>query len=258
VTASAFVGQSDFILTLREGYRMADEVGEIIEQYDMAVKHLMPRHGVAAIRMPSGLSYQTAADLLASDSRIARVERDYPVRLAGPPDDSLFSRQWALYNPPSRADINALEAWELCTGSRETIIAILDTGLDFDHPDLIGNVWHNSDEIPANGHDDDHNGFIDDVRGWDFAGNTNQPVGRHFHGTLMAGIVGAMTDNGPGMAGVMHEVSLMAVKGLGDNGYGFSSDLIAAIYYAVDNGARVINASWGGGGYLEAMREAIR
>jgi subtilisin family serine protease len=256
--ASAFVGRADFVVTLREPSRTAVDLRDIADQYGLTVKHALAGHGVAAVRVPLGLSPETAEGLLASDSRIARVEPDYIVRLSELPDDSLFARQWALYNPGSRADIKAPEAWALHTGSRKTVVAILDTGFDFDHPDLAANLWHNTDEVPDNGRDDDRNGFIDDVRGWDFAGNTNRPVGRHYHGTLMAGIVGAVTGNGRGMAGVMHEVSLMAVKGLGDGGFGFTSDLIAGIYYAVDNGAHAINASWGGGGYQEAMREAIR
>ncbi len=215
-------------------------------------------HGMMAVRLPVGMSREAAIQILKGDSRIAHVEPDFIVYCTDLPNDPYFSLQWSLYNPGyNRADIKAVEAWRLHTGNKKVIIAILDTGINYKHPDLARNIWTNPDEVPGNDKDDDNNGFIDDVHGWDFAYDTKDPADRNFHGTHVAGIIGAVTNNKTGIAGIMHHVSLMAVKGIKDQGWGYTSDLIAGIYYAVDNGAKIINASWGGGGYLDAMIEAL-
>jgi subtilisin family serine protease len=257
--ADEFIGQADFILTLRASHLRDESFAEICNLYRLTVKYFSPRHGIAAVRVALGTGYTTAAALLASDHRIAGVEPDTRVYVADVfPDDPLFARQWALHNPDNgRADIKAPEAWEMSRGRGNVVIGIIDTGIDYLHPDLQANIWRNENEVPGNGRDDDNNGYVDDVHGWDFATRSADPMDRYYHGTLMAGVVGAEADNGEGIAGVMHRVSLMAVKGLGDHGWGYSSDLIAAIYYAVDNGACVINASWGSGGYVGAMYDAI-
>jgi subtilisin family serine protease len=254
----AFTGGADCIITLKEPYHDSATFRTLQEEYALSAKFPAHVHGMMSVRLPPGMSYDVAQEILSNDSRVAFIEPDYVVHTTDMPNDPLFRKQWSLYNPDNtRADIKAPEAWRLHTGSRKIIIAILDTGLNYKHPDLIDNLWVNTREIPGNNADDDHNGFVDDVYGWDFAYHTNDPMDRYFHGTHVAGIIGAVTNNDMGMAGIMHHVSLMGVKGISDGGWGFSSDLIAGIYYAVDNGARVINASWGGGGYLEAMAEAL-
>jgi subtilisin family serine protease len=257
--AHAFTGGADFIITVKEQYRLPVQYTSLVRNYHLETKFPEPVQGMMPVRIRPGMSSEVAADALRSDTRIAFVEPDYRVRCCGRlPDDPLFPLQWSLYNAQNRgADIQAAEAWLLGTGSADVIIAILDTGIDFRHPDLSANIWTNRAEIPGNGIDDDRNGFVDDVYGWDFANGDNYPMDGNFHGTHVAGIIGASTGNGAGIAGIMHRVSLMAVKGIYDEGWGFSSDLIAGIYYAVDNGARIINASWGGGGYLEAMKDAL-
>jgi subtilisin family serine protease len=145
-------------------------------------------------------------------------------------------------------------------------VGVIDTGIDYNHPDLAANIWTNPGEIPGNGIDDDHNGYVDDIHGWNFAAEepdasanpaSNDPMDGYFHGTVISGTIGAVTGNGIGVAGLCPFVSLMACKGLSDKGEGYTSDLIYCIYYAVDNGALVMNASWGGGGYSRAMEEAI-
>lgn len=137
------------------------------------------------------------------------------------------------------------------------MVGIIDTGIDYLHPELAGNMWINPVEIPGNGIDDDRNGYVDDYHGWDFNRRSGNPMDRGSHGTHVAGIVGAVRDNDQGIAGVSPHVSLMALKGISDKGTGFLSDLIEAVYYAIDNGAHVINASWGSGGYSVLLREAI-
>ncbi|QTD50047.1 S8 family serine peptidase [Sulfidibacter corallicola] len=188
-------------------------------------------------------------------------------------NDPDFPVQWALHNdgtpfdaghpqPLADADIDAPEAWQISVGSPEVVVAVLDTGVDYTHPDLAGNMWRNPGEIPGNGQDDDGNGFVDDVRGWDFPGNSrglppdNDPLDTLGHGTHVAGIIGAVTQNGIGIAGTAPKVRIMPVKVF--NTF-TSSDyyLAAGIDYAVANGAHVINASWGSRHRSELLYQAI-
>ncbi len=258
INVYGFSGSADLIITLKDRYQNDWSFEGIREDYLLSSKYDKLIHGIMPVRLPGTMSMEVAVDLLRSDNRIAHVESDYIVHTTELPNDPFFHLQWSLHNPGNtRADIKAVEAWRLHRGNRKIIIAILDTGINYKHPDLVHNMWTNPGEIPGNNTDDDENGFVDDIHGWDFAYDTKDPDDRNFHGTHVAGIIGAVTNNSFGVAGIMHHVSLMAVKGIQDAGWGFSSDLIAGIYYAVDNGALIINASWGGGGYLEAMIDAL-
>ncbi len=154
-------------------------------------------------------------------------------------------------------------AWDSNTGTGE-IVAVVDTGIDYNHPDIAGNIWININEIPGNGIDDDHNGYVDDVRGWDFIGSTytnpqqsNDPIDHQGHGTHVAGIIAAEGNNGVGIIGVAWHAQVMAVKGLDDQGQGLDSTLAPAIIYAAANGADVISASWGGPGYSQTIADAV-
>lgn len=181
--------------------------------------------------------------------------------LALTPDDDFYSDQWYL------EQIEAPDAWEVTTGSAEVIVAVLDAGTDIDHPDLRDNLWTNSGEVASNGEDDDANGFIDDVRGWDFVDDDSNPmpddgteadVDAVSHGTLIAGLVGAVGDNDRGVAGVNWEVSILPLRMLDASGSGTSEAASAAIDYAVAQGADVINLSFAGDVNDPLLRRAVR
>lgn len=166
-----------------------------------------------------------------------------------PPNDHFFSDQWYLQK------IQAPLAWQTTTGSNDVVVAVLDTGFDLNHPDLVQNAWMNTREIPGNGIDDDGNGFVDDVQGWDFIDHDNTPEptisttydeGAVSHGTVIAGIIGATTNNEIGIAGINWHVKLMNVRILDNMGVGNSLMAREGIEYAVKNGAKIINLSFTG------------
>ncbi len=199
-----------------------------------------------------------------------RVLPDPVLRPALIPDDPLFAPgpsgyQWSLRNTGAAAgsvpgaDIDAVDGWDAAGDPPEVVVAVVDTGMQYTHPDLAPRMWSNPGEVPGNGVDDDGNGYVDDVRGWDFlgddAGVDDHPI-VDAHGTHVAGIVGASRGDGVGMAGVAPNARIMPLKFIGAGG-GFTSDAIAAIEYAVAEDARVVNMSFGGDAYSPALCDAI-
>ena len=214
------------------------------------------------------LSVPENADILSiidDYSSCPTVEYAEPNRIfyvSGIPNDENFSKQWALQNTGQNGgtpdvDIDAPEAWDIEIGSSDVIIAVIDTGVDYTHPDLAGNIWINKDEVPSNGIDDDNNGFIDDVRGWDFANNDSDPLDDNGHGTHCSGIASAVTNNNVGVAGVCWNCKIMSIKGLDKKGLGWVYDLANAIIYATDNGADVISMSFGNYNSTNITHDAV-
>ncbi|MBI5554485.1 MAG: S8 family serine peptidase [Elusimicrobia bacterium] len=162
-----------------------------------------------------------------------------------------YDDQWGLKS------IQAEKAWNISRGSFSVIVAVIDTGVDYTHSDLSANIWTNTDEIPGNDIDDDHNGYIDDTMGWSFTTDSNEPMDTHGHGTHLSGIIAAIGNNNQGVTGVCWQAKIMPVKALTDSGAGASDKLAKAIKYAVDNGARVINISWGGYGNSVLIQDAL-
>jgi thermitase len=185
-------------------------------------------------------------------SAVARLERSAAVldaqpnyryrATAGVPDDTFFGQQWGLGASPG---VDVLPAWERTRGAGQ-LIAVVDSGVDLTHPDLIGNLWANPGETPGNGLDDDANGKVDDVHGYDFVDADADPDDFHFHGTHVAGIAAAVAGNAEGAAGVAPEARLMALRALDGNGSGSTADIADAVRYAAVEGAQVINLSLAG------------
>jgi len=211
---------------------------------------------VRHMKLPEGMTVKEAMEIYQDDPDVEYAEPNYVRRASLVPNDPDFGELWGLQN------VDAPEAWDTQTGSSTLVVAVLDTGADWDHEDLIDNIWNNDDEA-ENGVDSDGNGYIDDIRGWDFVkmpDGDNDPDDDHsgtYHGTHVSGTIGAMGDNGIGVTGVNWSVSIMPLKILDDQGYGSIAGEIEAIDYAVANGANIINASFSGDSYSPSERDAI-
>lgn len=184
-----------------------------------------------------------AAEAYSKNSNIEYAEPNYIYRTCNIPNDPYFSYQWAL-NQSNDFDVDAPEAWDIETGNPDITIAIIDSGVDYLHPDLSANIWINDDEI-IDGADSDLNAFVDDTIGWDFCNNDNDPLDDNGHGTHCAGIASAVTNNSEGIAGLCWNCKIMPLKIINESGVGTMEHGAAAILYAVDNGADVISMSFG-------------
>jgi subtilisin family serine protease/subtilisin-like proprotein convertase family protein len=219
-------------------------------------------HGLFSVFLGQGVSVERAIAYFRAQSWVRYAQPDYVVGLLRVPNDPAYGYQWGLNNTGQSggtvgAHIGANAAWDVTTGNGSVIVAVIDTGVDYTHPDLAGNMWRNSGEIPGNGIDDDGNGYTDDVYGWDWANNDNNPMDDNGHGTHVAGIIGAIGNNGVGVSGVAWNVQIMALKFLNSSGSGQLSNAIKALNYAVAMGAKVSNNSYSGGGYFQAFADAI-
>lgn len=208
---------------------------------------------------------------LSKDSRIAYVEPNYKVKINKVPNDPMFGQQWALQNTAQtlttatttetggipNVDIDAPRAWDIWSSGEGVVVGVIDTGIDYTHPDLAGAVWTNPDEIPGNNKDDDGNGYIDDIHGWDFANGDNDPKDDHGHGSHCSGIIAGTANNGIGIAGIAWGAKVAGLKFLSADGSGYTADAVEATNYANAMGFAITSNSWGGFGYSQALRDAI-
>lgn len=206
---------------------------------------------------------QAMAAYAQQTNQIAYAEPNYLVEgLVTFPNDPSFNTLWGMHNTgqtggTADADIDAPEAWDLARGNASILVGVIDTGVDYGHPDLAANIWRNTGETPGNGVDDDGNGYVDDTRGWDFYSNDNDPIDDHFHGTHCAGTIGGIGNNSQGVTGVCWTVSIIPLKFLSADGSGYTSDAVRAVNYATRVGADLTSNSWGGGGFSQALKDAI-
>jgi len=209
------------------------------------------RLGVVDVQLGAGADPILVSEAIRSQQGVEFAEPNTMGEYTATPDDTDFGTQWNLSNTGQSggtpgADVSAVDAWDIQDGDPSVVIGVLDSGTQWDHPDLASNIWSNSGET-VNGVDSDGNGFVDDIRGWDFDGNDNDPNGSFFHGTFVAGCVAASSDNGQGIAALAGG----AVDGQGcsimplnvGSSFPIGSILDDAILYAADNGAKVITLS---------------
>ncbi|MHC4529595.1 MAG: S8 family peptidase [Planctomycetota bacterium] len=202
--------------------------------------------GLTVVKLPEGLTVENALKRFKGKGEVLYAEPNYEVYALATPNDPNFSDLWGMYNTgqtggTSDADIDAPEAWDWETDANEMIVGVIDSGVDYDHEDLAANMW-----TDANG-----------SHGYDFVNDDNDPMDDHAHGTHCAGTIGAVGDNNTGVVGVCWDVQIMALKFLDSSGKGTDANAIAAIEYAVENGADVLSNSWGGAPYNQALKNAI-
>jgi subtilisin family serine protease/chitodextrinase len=233
-------------------------------------KRALTKDGRTALAVGNPAAEETALKRLGSDPRVAYAEPNFVVQALKTPNDPSFGQLWGLVNTGQTvdgaagtpdADIDADLAWDVSTGSSASVVGIIDTGVDFSHPDLAGKSWINPGEnctgCRTNGIDDDGNGYVDDWQGWDFVNDDNNPVDDHGHGTHVAGTIAATGNNGVGVAGINWTGRVAALKFLDWFGSGTVADAVRALDYATQNGIRVTNNSWGGGEKSQALLDAI-
>ncbi|MEG4634857.1 S8 family peptidase, partial [Microcoleus sp. AR_TQ3_B6] len=236
--------------------------------------------GIDIWNVPAG-NVEEIISAYKDDSRFEYIEPDYIITLddvektsptqqnlgtitpqTTTPNDPGYPQLWGLNNTGQSggtpdADIDAPEAWDIQTGNPNQVIGVIDSGVDYNHPDLVNNIWTNPGEIAGDGIDNDNNGFIDDVRGWDFAYNDNDPMDVFGHGTHVAGTIAAKGNNSVGVTGVAWNAKIMPLKFLNDSNYGYTSNAVLALNYATAKGVKLTNNSWGGGPYSQCLYDAI-
>lgn len=191
---------------------------------------------------------------------VLTVEPDIKVRKTATPNDPQFAQQWHL---TGNFGINAPTAWDLSIGDTQQVIAVIDTGVDYNHPDLAANIWQNPNEVAADGIDNDNNGYIDDIYGINPADGNSDPMDDDGHGSQVASIIAAVTDNAEGIAGVSWQTKILPCRFMDKNGEGFVSDAIACLNYVLDlkqnHGVNIVasNNSWGSSSFSQALYNAI-
>jgi thermitase len=224
--------------------------------------------------------YSQMSDLVVYAEPNIQIKLDDPANTSAPtsnnnyrepidnnlPNDPMFSEQWALNNTgqnggKEKAHVEALKAWLKTKGSDKVVVAVLDSGVDYTHQDLVSNIWFRPDNIPQ--YKDDELGTFNDEHGFNATDNVSDPMDDNGHGTHCAGIIGAEGNNDEGIAGINWNVQIMPLKFLGKGGFGTTKDAIEAINYAIDRkqkgvNIRVISASWGSTQYSKALEDAIR
>jgi len=211
---------------------------------------------VTKVVIDSGEPLTTLLKSIRALPGVIYAEPDYPVRMNQIPDDSFIDEQWYL------STVNAFSAWDMSTNCSDVIVAIIDTGIDLDHVDLQTNLWVNPDEVAGNGFDDDGNGLVDDVHGYNAFKNNGNPDDDNGHGSHVSGVIAASSNNSEGIAGICWSAQIMAIKFLDRFGGGSVSDAVKGIQYAIDNKPlntpMIINNSWVIGQFSQTLEDVLK
>tara|TARA_Y100000589_G_scaffold175856_2_gene166885 strand:- start:134 stop:4666 length:4533 start_codon:yes stop_codon:yes gene_type:complete len=255
---------------LEQANSVSDTFGLLqLDDYNGQVVRGLGMAGLVLIQTELQTDHDVFMDSLIDSGFVDYVQPNAVLENQATPNDPKYANTWGLHNTGqfngsvSDADIDAPEAWELTTGSANVVVGVIDTGVKWDHEDLVNNMWVNPGEISGNGIDDDGNGFIDDVYGYDFVNNDGNPMDDHGHGTHVAGTIAADGNNGKGVAGVSWNSKIMGLKFMSSSGSGSTSDAVRAINYATmmkeSYGVNILVTcnSWGGGGYSSSLYNAI-
>jgi glucan-binding YG repeat protein/subtilisin family serine protease len=285
IGAAAETGTKDAISSSKKENTQNAKSGELIVKFknsasaaNVKTKHSLKTNqklkgiGAEVVKVPNGSSMSQLMKTLKADPSVLYVQPNYKYTKSDLPNDPSYSKLWGLDNTgqtvngrPGVADIDidyseAIQSFSMVANPQQTVVAVIDTGVDIHHPDLRDNIWSNPGEVAGNGLDDDRNGFIDDVNGWDFYHSDPTVFDAQDlddHGTHVAGTIAATSNNGIGITGIAPHVKIMPLKFLGPEGDGYTSDAILAIEYAASKGAKIANMSWSGSDFDQALNDTI-
>ncbi|HZN02383.1 MAG TPA: S8 family peptidase, partial [Candidatus Polarisedimenticolia bacterium] len=255
----AFV-EDEVLVKFHPSAQAADKAAARAEVQGSKVRSF--KSGAEHWKVGRGLGAVQAIERLMRNPRVVYAEPNYILTADVVPNDPRFNELYGMLNTgqtggTTDADIDADQAWGVSRGSHDVLVGVIDTGIDYNHPDLAANIWTNPGEIPGNTIDDDGNGFVDDIHGYDFANNDSDPFDDNGHGSHCSGTIGGVGNNGVGVAGVNWQVSLMALKFLSGGGSGTTANAVRAVEYSTMMGVDLTSNSWGGGGFSQALYDAV-
>ncbi len=240
----------ELLVKYKPGAVAAEPTSQAVGNGFRAVKTIAGQ-GILVVRLPADTQVEQAIGIFRQDPLVEYAEPNYYRYLSRTPSDTLYPDLWGM------PKIKAPEAWDIVFDCRPVVVAVVDSGADYEHPDLAANIWNNSGEVAGNGLDDDGNGYVDDAAGWDFVFRDGKPFDADGHGTHVTGTLAAVGNNARGGAGVCWDAQVMVLRAFDATGVGAVADIIEAMHYARLNGARVVNASYTGTTFSQAERDAV-
>lgn len=259
----------EYVVKLREPLSTyKNQMNVLSQELGSYIKSTIPGQNIVVIKRPVFEIKSSVIKAMAQNPNIEVIEPNYIYRANKTPNDPMLGQLWGMLNVGQADadkqqgvagnDIDATKAWDIETGSKNVIIAVIDTGVDYTNPDLAPNMWTNAAELNGKtGVDDDGNGVVDDIYGYNTITNSGDPKDDHGHGSHCSGTIGAKGDDGKGIVGVNWNTRIMGIKFLDANGSGTLENAIKGIDYATKMGAKIMSNSWGGGGESQTLKEAI-